>query len=74
MGAAVMCARAIVRDLYAPVQGARVMSKGLSGLGVIAFLSAPLGGLLTEVVQLAHCPAGAGRVWRGEPGGDRLAL
>lgn len=49
MGAAVMCARAIVRDLYAPVQGARVMSKGLSGLGVIAFLSAPSGGLLTEV-------------------------
>lgn len=49
MGAAVMCARAIVRDLYAPVQGAGVMSKGLSGLGVIAFLSAPLGGLMTEV-------------------------
>lgn len=48
MGAAVMCARAIVRDLYTPVQGARVMSKGLSGLGVIAFLSAPMGGLLTE--------------------------
>ena len=48
MGAAVMCARAIVRDLYNPLQGARVMSKGLSGLGVIAFLSAPVGGLLTE--------------------------
>lgn len=44
MGAAVMCARAIVRDLYAPTQGARVMSKALSGLGVIALLSAPLGG------------------------------
>ena len=49
MGAAVMCARAIVRDLYAPLQGARVMSKGLSGLGVIAFLSAPTGGLLTDL-------------------------
>lgn len=49
MGAAVMCARAIVRDLYAPTQGAGVMSKALSGLGVIALLSAPLGGLLTEV-------------------------
>ncbi|MDP2441441.1 MAG: multidrug effflux MFS transporter [Rhodoferax sp.] len=48
MGAGVMCARAIVRDLYAPAQGAGVMSKGLSGLGVIAFLSAPLGGLMTE--------------------------
>ncbi len=47
MGAGVMCARAIVRDLYAPAQGASVMSKGLSGLGVIACLSAPTGGLLT---------------------------
>lgn len=49
MGAAVMCARAIVRDLYAPAQGARVMSKGLSGLGVMACLSAPVGGLLTDL-------------------------
>lgn len=47
MGAAVMCARAIVRDLYTPLQAATVMSRGLSGLGVIACLSAPLGGLLT---------------------------
>jgi DHA1 family bicyclomycin/chloramphenicol resistance-like MFS transporter len=49
MGAGVMCARAIVRDLYTPVQGARVMSKALSGLGVIACLSAPLGGLLSDL-------------------------
>jgi DHA1 family bicyclomycin/chloramphenicol resistance-like MFS transporter len=49
MGAGVMCARAIVRDLYAPAQGATVMSKGLSGLGVIACLSAPAGGLLTAL-------------------------
>ena len=48
MGAGVMCARAIVRDLYKPLEGARVMSKGLSGLGVIACLSAPLGGLLSD--------------------------
>jgi DHA1 family bicyclomycin/chloramphenicol resistance-like MFS transporter len=47
MGAGVMCARAIVRDLYRPVEGARVMSKGLTGLGVIACLSGPLGGLLS---------------------------
>ncbi len=46
MGASVMCARAIVRDLYTPVQGARVMSKGMSGLGLIACLGPPLGGLL----------------------------
>ena len=49
MGAGVMCARAIVRDLYTPLQGARMMSKGLSGLGVMACLSAPLGGLLSDL-------------------------
>jgi DHA1 family bicyclomycin/chloramphenicol resistance-like MFS transporter len=49
MGAGVMCARAIVRDLYTPLQGARIMSKGLSGLGVIACMSAPLGGLVSDV-------------------------
>lgn len=49
MGAAVMCARAMVRDLYHPVQGANVMSKGQSGLGVIACLSVPLGGLLSDL-------------------------
>jgi MFS transporter, DHA1 family, multidrug resistance protein len=50
MGAAVMCARAIVRDLYAPVEGARMMSRGLTGLGVIACMSAPLGGLLSDLI------------------------
>ena len=49
MGAGVMCARAIIRDLYTPVDGARVMSKALSGLAVVACLSAPLGGLLSDV-------------------------
>ncbi len=48
MGASVMCARAIVRDVYAPAEGARMMSKGLSGLGVFACLSAPVGGLLSD--------------------------
>ncbi|MFM9881078.1 MAG: MFS transporter [Burkholderiaceae bacterium] len=43
MGAAVVCARAIVRDLYAPHEGARVMSQGLSGLGVLICVSAVLG-------------------------------
>jgi len=50
MGAGVMAARAIVRDLYNPLQGARVMSQGLTGLGVIALLSAPVGGLLTDTL------------------------
>jgi MFS transporter, DHA1 family, multidrug resistance protein len=50
MGAAVMGARAIVRDLYTPESGARVMSKGLSGLGVIACAAAPLGGWLADAL------------------------
>ena len=49
MGAVVICARAIVRDLYHPLDGARMMSKGLSGLGVLACICAPLGGLLAEL-------------------------
>lgn len=50
MGAAVMCARAVVRDLYEPVEGARVMSQGLTGLGLLACLSAPVGGVLSQVL------------------------
>ena len=49
MGAVVVCARALVRDLYEPQEGARIMSKGLSGLGVLACICAPLGGLLAEL-------------------------
>lgn len=49
MGAVVMCARAIVRDLYEPQDGARIMSKGLSGLGLIACVCAPLGGALAQL-------------------------
>ena len=48
MGAGVMCARAVVRDLFEPTEGARMMSKGLSGLGAIACVCAPLGGFLTD--------------------------
>jgi DHA1 family bicyclomycin/chloramphenicol resistance-like MFS transporter len=48
MGAVVMCARAIVRDLYTPQDGARAMSKALTGLGVVACVCAPLGGLLSQ--------------------------
>jgi DHA1 family bicyclomycin/chloramphenicol resistance-like MFS transporter len=49
MGAGVMCARAIIRDLYTPVESARVMSRALSGLGLVACLSAPLGGLVSDL-------------------------
>ena len=48
MAAAVTCGRSIVRDLYEPGEGARVMSRALSGLGVIAALSPLVGGLLIE--------------------------
>ena len=49
MGAGVVCGRAIVRDLYEPTEGARVMSKAMSGLAVIACTSPPLGGLLSDL-------------------------
>lgn len=45
LAAAVVCARAIVRDLYEPVQGAQVMALALSGLGIIALLGPLLGGV-----------------------------
>lgn len=68
MGAVVMCGRALVRDLYAPLDGAKVMSKGLSGLGVIACLSAPVGGWLvsqwnTTAALLALVVFGAVTLW-----------
>jgi DHA1 family bicyclomycin/chloramphenicol resistance-like MFS transporter len=50
MGAAVMAARAIVRDLFQPHEGAQVMSQALSGLGLIACTCAPVGGLLSDWV------------------------
>lgn len=46
LAAAVVCARAIVRDLYDPVQGAQVMAAALTGLGFLALASPLLGGLL----------------------------
>jgi DHA1 family bicyclomycin/chloramphenicol resistance-like MFS transporter len=45
LAAAVVCARAMVRDLYEPQQGAQVMAWGLSGLGLIAIGGPALGGL-----------------------------
>lgn len=48
LAAAVVLARAMVRDLYEPLEGAQVMSRGMSGLGLIAIASVPAGGLLTQ--------------------------
>jgi DHA1 family bicyclomycin/chloramphenicol resistance-like MFS transporter len=68
MGAVVMCGRALVRDLYAPVDGVKVMSRGLSGLGVLACLSAPFGSVLTahlgiKVTLLAMAVFGLFAFW-----------
>lgn len=46
MAAAVVVARAMLRDLYEPHEGAHVMSLGLTGLGVIALTGPALGGVL----------------------------
>ena len=46
LGAVVMCVRAVVRDLYAPHLGAQVMSKALTGLGIVAFSSPIIGSAL----------------------------
>ena len=48
MAAAVTCGRSMVRDLFQPHEGARVMSRALGGLGLIALLSPALGGLLVQ--------------------------
>lgn len=49
LAASVVCGRAMARDLYEPHEGARIMSKGLTGLGVIAILAPTLGGLLAAL-------------------------
>lgn len=46
LACAVVCARAMVRDLYQPHEGARVMSLALTGLGLLALSSPMAGGLI----------------------------
>lgn len=46
MAGAVVCSRAMVRDLYQPQEGAQVMALALSGLGVVAIGGPVLGGLV----------------------------
>ena len=57
MAAAVVCARAMVRDLYVPADGARVMSQALTGLGFIALVSPLVGGLLATLLGWRHALA-----------------
>ena len=49
MAAAVVCGRAMVRDLYTPAQGGQVMARALGGLGVIAIVCPPLSGALVSL-------------------------
>ena len=49
MAAAVVCARAVVRDLYEPVQGAQVMALALTGLGLIALVGPLSGGVAAKL-------------------------
>lgn len=75
LAASVVCARAMVRDLYEPQQGAQVMSRALSGLGLLAIASPVVGGLLTSLfgwrsAMLAVAFTGAATllfVWRRVP-------
>lgn len=48
MSAVVVCARAMVRDLYQPQQGAMVMARALTGLGLVAIASPLVAGLLVS--------------------------
>jgi DHA1 family bicyclomycin/chloramphenicol resistance-like MFS transporter len=57
MAAAVVCARAMVRDLFVPADGARVMSQALSGLGLIALASPLVGGALATLLGWRHALA-----------------
>ena len=50
MSAAVVCARAMVRDLYEPHEGGMVMARALTGLGAIAIVSPVVGGLLVTAM------------------------
>ena len=69
MAALVVCARASVRDLYSPVEGMRILSRGLSGLGLVALASPLVGAAMVgyfswhaTFVAIAIFAAGAG-IW-----------
>jgi DHA1 family bicyclomycin/chloramphenicol resistance-like MFS transporter len=46
LAASVVGARSMLRDWFSPADGTRMMARALGGLGLIAMLSPPLGGLL----------------------------
>lgn len=45
LGAGLVCARAIVRDRFSGVQALTVMSRSLSGVGILATLAVPVGAM-----------------------------
>lgn len=49
LAASVVCGRAMVRDLYEPLEGAAMMSRGQSGLGSFALLAPVIGGAVVSV-------------------------
>lgn len=49
LACAVVCARAVLRDLFEPHEGAHVMARALSGLGVIALVGPLIGALSVDV-------------------------
>jgi MFS transporter, DHA1 family, multidrug resistance protein len=51
MAAAVTCGRSVIRDLFEPREGARVMSRALGGLGLLAMTSPMIGGFLVQTVH-----------------------
>jgi len=48
MAGAIVCSRAMLRDLYEPVEGAHVMALALSGLGLVALTGPTIGGLVSS--------------------------
>lgn len=45
LSATVMCGRAMIRDLFQPEEGARIMARGMTGLGALALIGPITGGL-----------------------------
>lgn len=48
LACAVVCARAVLRDLFEPHEGAHVMARALSGLGLIALVGPLVGALAVD--------------------------
>jgi DHA1 family bicyclomycin/chloramphenicol resistance-like MFS transporter len=48
LAAAVVCGRAMVRDFYAPQDGARIMTWGMTVLGLVALASPAAGGVVAQ--------------------------